>query len=54
MSVVIPAAGEAIRYQRLLLPPDAAYSVEITAREPLLPRRAGRKPRKRRKSRKSR
>lgn len=51
MSVVIPAAGEAIRYQRLLLPPDATYNVEITAREPLLPRRAGRKRRKSRKSR---
>jgi len=49
MSVVIPAAGEAVRYQRLLLTPGAPYSVEITAREPLLPRRAGRKRRKSRK-----
>lgn len=35
LSVVVPAVGEAVRYQRLLLPPDAAYSIEIAAKEPL-------------------
>lgn len=39
MSVVIPAAGEAVRYQRLLLPQGTSYDIDITAREPLLPRR---------------
>jgi hypothetical protein len=36
LSVVVPAVGEAVRYQRLLLPPDAAYSIEIAAKEPLI------------------
>ena len=35
LSVVVPAVGEAVRYQRLLLPSGAAYSVEIAAKEPL-------------------
>lgn len=35
LTVVVPQVGEAVRYQRLLLPPDAAYSVEIAAKEPL-------------------
>lgn len=36
LSVVVPAVGQAVRYQRLLLPPGAAYSIEIAAKEPLL------------------
>lgn len=36
LSVVVPAVGEAVRYQRLLLPAGAAYAVEISAREPLI------------------
>ncbi|MBK8264056.1 MAG: hypothetical protein IPK80_22305 [Nannocystis sp.] len=35
LSVVIPAAGRAIRYQHLLLAPEAAYIVEIKAHQPL-------------------
>lgn len=35
LSVVVPAVGEAVRYQRLLLPAGAAYAVEISAKEPL-------------------
>ena len=35
LSVVVPAVGQAVRYQRLLLPAGAAYAVEISAREPL-------------------
>ncbi|WP_276572688.1 hypothetical protein [Nannocystis pusilla] len=36
LSVVVPAVGEAVRYQRLLLPAGAAYAVEISAKEPLI------------------
>lgn len=36
LSVVVPAVGEAVRYQRLLLPAGAAYAVDISAREPLI------------------
>ncbi|HEY8377085.1 MAG TPA: hypothetical protein VIK91_11375, partial [Nannocystis sp.] len=36
LSVVVPAVGEPVLYQRLLLPAGAAYAVEIAAREPLL------------------
>ena len=43
LSVIVPAAGEAVRYQHLLLAADAAYSVEIRAREPLLPKRRPRR-----------
>ena len=38
VSVVVPAVGEAVLYQRLLLPADAEYAVEVSAREPLLSR----------------
>ncbi|MCA9662011.1 MAG: hypothetical protein KC486_26970 [Myxococcales bacterium] len=48
MSLVIPAAGEPVLYQHLLLAADADYSVEIAAREPLRPRK---RPRKRQKGR---
>jgi hypothetical protein len=43
MSLVIPAAGEPVLYQHLLLAADADYSVEIAAREPLRPRKRARK-----------
>jgi len=36
LSVVVPAVGEAVRYQRLLLPAGAAYAVDISAKEPLI------------------
>lgn len=39
LSVVIPAAGEAVRYQHLLLAADVPYTVEIKAREPLRQKR---------------
>jgi hypothetical protein len=35
LSVVIPAAGRALRYQHLLLAPEAPYIVEIKAHQPL-------------------
>lgn len=35
VAVVVPAVGEAVLYQRLLLPADAQYAVEVSAREPL-------------------
>lgn len=38
LSVVVPAVGQAVLYQRLLLPADAAYAVEVSAREPLISR----------------
>ena len=38
LSVVVPAVGEAVLYQRLLLPADAHHAVEISAREPLISR----------------
>ncbi len=38
LSVVVPAVGQAVLYQRLLLPPDANYAVEVSAREPLISR----------------
>ncbi|MBK7828097.1 hypothetical protein [Nannocystis sp.] len=38
LSVVVPAIGEAVLYQRLLLPADAAHAVEVSAREPLISR----------------
>ncbi|HRI10859.1 MAG TPA: hypothetical protein PKW35_23735, partial [Nannocystaceae bacterium] len=39
LSVVIPTAGEAVRYQHLLLAADVPYTVEIKAREPLRQKR---------------
>ena len=39
LSVVIPAAGEAVRYQHLLLAADVPYTVAIKAREPLRQKR---------------
>ncbi len=38
LSVVVPAVGQAVLYQRLLLPADAAYAVDVSAREPLISR----------------
>jgi len=38
LSVVVPTVGAPVRYQRLLLPADAAYAVELWAREPLISR----------------
>lgn len=38
LSVVVPAVGQAVLYQRLLLPADATYKVDISAREPLISR----------------
>lgn len=35
LSVIIPAAGEVVLYQRLLLAQDATFEVDIEAREPL-------------------
>ncbi|MCA9636611.1 MAG: hypothetical protein KC420_11345, partial [Myxococcales bacterium] len=43
MSVVIPAAGEAVLYQHLLLAAESAYAIEIAAREPLLQKRRRRR-----------
>ncbi|MEZ4382022.1 MAG: hypothetical protein R3A79_11795 [Nannocystaceae bacterium] len=51
MSLVVPAAGEPVLYQRLLLAADADYSVEIAAREPLRPRARPRKTKKGRRRR---
>ena len=39
VSVVVPTMGEAVRYQRLLLPADAVHTVELWAREPLISRK---------------
>jgi hypothetical protein len=39
MSVVIPAAGEAVHYQRLLLQPGIAQILHIAARERLFDKR---------------
>lgn len=39
LSVVVPTVGEAVRYQRLLLPAGATYEVEISAKEPLFARK---------------
>lgn len=38
MSVVIPSAGQRVRYQRVLLERDAHFTIQIDAREPLLGR----------------
>jgi hypothetical protein len=38
VSVVVPTVGEAVLYQRLLLPADAVHTVELRAREPLISR----------------
>lgn len=38
VSVVVPTMGEAVLYQRLLLPADAVHTVELWAREPLISR----------------
>jgi len=38
VSVVVPTVGEAVLYQRLLLPADAVHTVELWAREPLFSR----------------
>jgi len=34
LSVVIPSAGQAVRYQQLLLPADAAHTVLVSAKRP--------------------
>ncbi len=39
MSVVIPSAGQRVRYQRVLLQPSATFSIQIDAKKPLLQRR---------------
>lgn len=39
VSVVVPTVGEAVLYQRLLLPADAVHTVELWAREPLFSRK---------------
>lgn len=35
VSVVVPQVGQAVLYQRLLLPADAVHAIDVSAREPL-------------------
>jgi hypothetical protein len=39
LSVVIPSAGEAVLYQRLLLAQGATFEIDVDAREPLRERK---------------
>jgi hypothetical protein len=36
VSVVVPQLGQAVLYQRLLLPADAPHAIDVSAREPLI------------------
>ncbi len=36
VSVVVPQLGQAVLYQRLLLPADAPHTIDVSAREPLI------------------